>query len=77
MLLLFPQSKVRIFTADIIYHLGDAFVAHMRTITEQRKAEVGPHFLPPSAPVDRCLPIVGGAMEGEMWLDPSSMALML
>lgn len=34
------QCKVRIFTADIIYHLGDQFVAHMRTITEQKKAEV-------------------------------------
>lgn len=33
------ETGVRIFTADIIYHLFDQFTAHMDRLTEQRRTD--------------------------------------
>jgi translation initiation factor 5B len=66
---------IKIFTADIIYHLFDAFTKHMEQIAEQRKEEsklhaVFPCVLRPVAVFNKKDPIVVGVdvIEGNLRL---------
>ena len=66
---------IKIFTADIIYHLFDAFTKHMEQIAEQRKEEskllaVFPCVLRPVAVFNKKDPIVVGVdvVEGNLRL---------
>jgi translation initiation factor 5B len=66
---------VKIFTADIIYHLFDDFTAHMAQIAEQRKEEskmhaVFPCVIRPVAIFNKTDPIVIGidVIEGSLRL---------
>jgi translation initiation factor 5B len=59
------EQGIKIFTADIIYHLFDAFTAHMAAIAEKRKEEskllaVFPCVLSPVAVFNKTNPIVVG-----------------
>lgn len=59
------QNGIKIFEADIIYHLFDNFVAHMKELAEQRKEEskmsaVFPCVLRPVAVFNKREPIVLG-----------------
>ncbi|KAK7548718.1 translation initiation factor 5B [Phyllosticta citricarpa] len=59
------QNGIKIFEADIIYHLFDNFVAHMKELEEQRKEEskmsaVFPCVLRPVAVFNKREPIVVG-----------------
>jgi translation initiation factor 5B len=69
------EIGVKIFTADIIYHLFDAFTAHMAQITEQRKEEakllaIFPCVIKPIAVFNKTDPIVIGVdvIEGSLRL---------
>jgi translation initiation factor 5B len=69
------EVGVKIFTADIIYHLFDSFTAHMQALTEQRKEEskllaVFPCVLRPVAVFNKKDPIVVGVdvIEGSLKL---------
>ncbi|KKY16509.1 putative eukaryotic translation initiation factor 5b [Diplodia seriata] len=69
------QNGVKIFEADIIYHLFDAFTAHMKELEEQRKEEskmlaVFPCVLRPVAVFNKKDPIVVGVdvIEGNLKL---------
>ncbi|KAF2136324.1 uncharacterized protein K452DRAFT_322514 [Aplosporella prunicola CBS 121167] len=69
------QVGVKIFEADIIYHLFDAFTAHMKELEEQRKEEskmlaVFPCVLRPVAVFNKKDPIVVGVdvVEGNLKL---------
>jgi translation initiation factor 5B len=66
---------VKVFTADIIYHLFDAFTAHMTQIKEEKKEEskmhaVFPCVLRPVAIFNKKDPIVVGVdvIEGTLRL---------
>lgn len=67
------EIGVKIFEADIIYHLFDKFTAHMKTLEEQRKEEskmlaVFPCILKPVAVFNKKDPIVIGVdvVEGNL-----------
>ncbi|KAF2127727.1 hypothetical protein P153DRAFT_368291 [Dothidotthia symphoricarpi CBS 119687] len=67
------EIGVKIFEADIIYHLFDKFTAHMKTLEEQRKEEskmlaVFPCILRPVAVFNKKDPIVVGVdvVEGNL-----------
>ena len=67
------QMGVKIFTAEIIYHLFDNFTAHMKQLTEQKKEEskllaVFPCVLRPVAVFNKKDPIVVGidVIEGNL-----------
>jgi translation initiation factor 5B len=67
------EVGVRIFTAEIIYHLFDDFTAHMARLTEQRKEDakllaVFPCVLKPVAVFNKKDPIVVGVdvVEGSL-----------
>ncbi|OQE17428.1 hypothetical protein PENFLA_c024G04352 [Penicillium flavigenum] len=69
------EIGVKIFTADIIYHLFDAFTEHMAQITEQRKEEakllaIFPCVIKPIAVFNKTDPIVIGVdvIEGSLRL---------
>ena len=69
------DQGVKIFTADIIYHLFDAFTKHMEELAEQRKEEskllaVFPCVLRPVAVFNKKDPIVIGVdvIEGNLKL---------
>lgn len=69
------EIGVKIFTADIIYHLFDSFTAHMAQITEQRKEEakllaIFPCVIKPIAVFNKTDPIVIGVdvIEGSLRL---------
>lgn len=69
------EQGIKIFTADIIYHLFDAFTAHMAAIAEKRKEEskllaVFPCVLKPVAVFNKTGPIVVGVdvVEGNLRL---------
>ncbi|KAK0658411.1 Eukaryotic translation initiation factor 5B [Lasiodiplodia hormozganensis] len=69
------QNGIKIFEADIIYHLFDSFTAHMRELEEQRKEEskmlaVFPCVLRPVAVFNKKDPIVVGVdvIEGNLKL---------
>lgn len=59
------EQGIKIFTADIIYHLFDAFTAHMEAVSEKKKEEskllaVFPCVLKPVAVFNKTGPIVVG-----------------
>ncbi|KAK3352349.1 eukaryotic translation initiation factor 5B [Lasiosphaeria hispida] len=67
------EQGIRIFTADIIYHLFDAFMKHMGELTEKKKEEskllaVFPCVLAPVAVFNKTGPIVIGVdvIEGQL-----------
>lgn len=69
------QAGIKIFEADIIYHLFDSFTAHMKELEEQRKEEskllaVFPCVLRPVAVFNKKDPIVVGVdvIEGNLKL---------
>lgn len=69
------DQGIKIFTADIIYHLFDAFTAHMAAIVERRKEEskmlaVFPAVLKPVAVFNKTGPIIVGVdvVEGNLRL---------
>lgn len=69
------EIGVKIFTADIIYHLFDSFTAHMAQLTEQRKEEakllaIFPCVIKPIAVFNKTDPIVIGVdvIEGSLRL---------
>ncbi|KAJ5498026.1 Translation elongation/initiation factor/Ribosomal, beta-barrel [Penicillium expansum] len=69
------EIGVKIFTADIIYHLFDSFTEHMAQITEQRKEEakllaIFPCVIKPIAVFNKTDPIVIGVdvIEGSLRL---------
>ncbi|KAJ5824086.1 Mitochondrial translation initiation factor IF-2 [Penicillium robsamsonii] len=69
------EIGVKIFTADIIYHLFDSFTEHMAQITEQRKEEakllaIFPCVIKPVAVFNKTDPIVIGVdvIEGSLRL---------
>lgn len=69
------EIGVKIFTADIIYHLFDDFTKHMADLTEQRKEEskllaIFPCVLQPVAVFNKTSPIVLGVdvIEGSLRL---------
>ncbi|KAJ2162450.1 eukaryotic translation initiation factor 5B [Coemansia sp. RSA 552] len=51
------ELGIKVFTADIIYHLFDAFVAHMAAITEQKRKDAAPEAVFPCV-----LKMVSGAI---------------
>ncbi|KAG9234993.1 putative eukaryotic translation initiation factor 5B [Amylocarpus encephaloides] len=67
------EQGIKIFTADIIYHLFDAFTAHMALIVEKKKEEskllaVFPCVLAPVAVFNKTGPIIVGVdvVEGNL-----------
>jgi translation initiation factor 5B len=69
------EIGVKVFTADIIYHLFDAFTEHMAQLTEQRKEEakllaIFPCVIKPIAVFNKTDPIVIGVdvIEGSLRL---------
>jgi len=69
------EQGIKIFTADIIYHLFDAFTKHMALITEKKKEDskldaVFPCVLTPVAVFNKTNPIVVGVdvIEGQLKL---------
>ena len=69
------EQGIKIFTADIIYHLFDSFTAHMAAVAEKKKEEskllaVFPCVLSPVAVFNKTGPIVIGVdvVEGNLRL---------
>jgi hypothetical protein len=67
------EQGIKVFTADIIYHLFDAFTKHMELIAEKKKEDskllaVFPCVLTPVAVFNKTGPIVVGVdvMEGNL-----------
>ncbi|KAH8804816.1 putative eukaryotic translation initiation factor 5B [Xylogone sp. PMI_703] len=67
------EQGIKIFTADIIYHLFDQFTKHMEELTEKKKEEskllaVFPCVLAPVAVFNKTAPIVVGVdvIEGQL-----------
>lgn len=67
------EQNIKIFTADIIYHLFDAFTKHMAELSEKKKEEskmlaVFPCVLSPVAVFNKTAPIVVGVdvVEGNL-----------